>query len=455
MSRSMQVAAAVAAALGVSGVALAAPPSLSAAASTTNVLYVAGSSAAKSGIIGALQANLCGGIANALTVSSGNTNTNFFAVSCTVASSSGLSIAGQVATVYYRDEGGSVVGALPIVSGQPVEQLNLGAGSALITCANASTCTANVTGSSASNGLNDSFGGAVAKQTVQLGITDLEPAVFVGAGDNYPSAYSTSVYGTASASQMAALSTTSSPLFQQVFALFVNVNSSAFGATKPTTLNIPKAALTNVLQGFVGDWSSVTTTSGTAVASSSLPVTIVNRESGSGSRAGASIYFTGDECSPSATTIADTAGPSGDFFSTGNVLTQANLVAGSVTYASIDNFNSTTLPNLVMVSIDGIFPSNINAANGQYDYWFEATAVPNPKATGVAATLSSWLIGELQAEATAPHTDDVNAIPGLSTNNPALPITSTANTLSSGGPTIYVNQFTRGGSSCNTPLDAL
>ena len=86
MSRSMQVAAAVAAALGVSGVALAAPPSLSAAATTTNVLYIAGSSAAKSGIIGALQNDLCGGIGNALTISSGNTNTNFFAVSCTVAS---------------------------------------------------------------------------------------------------------------------------------------------------------------------------------------------------------------------------------------------------------------------------------------------------------------------------------------------------------------------------------
>jgi hypothetical protein len=255
---------------------------------------------------------------------------------------------------------------------------------------------------------------------------------------------------------MAVLSSSSSPLFQQVFALFVNVNSSAFGTTKPTTLNIPKAALTNVLQGFVSDWSNVSTTSGTAVASSSQSVTLVNREAGSGSRTGAAIYFTGDECNPSATTISDPAGATGDFFSTGNVLAAANLTAGAVTYASIDNFSTTTYPNLVMVSINGIFPSNINAANGQYDYWFEATAVPNPNvASGsVASQVSTWLIGELQAEATAPHTDDILAIPGISTNNAALPVTSTASTLSTGS-TIYVNQFTRGGLSCSTPLDAL
>jgi hypothetical protein len=452
MSRSTQVTAAVAAALGVSGVALAAPPSLSLAATSAYVLYIAGSSAAKNGIISVLQTDLCGGAANALTISSANNNTNFFAVSCVLGPNVGL--AGAVGTVYYRDEGDSAVGTLPIVTQKPINQLNL-SNTAQIVCVNASTCTANVTGSSAANGLDDSFGGAVAKQVVQLGITDLEPAVFVG--DNYPSAYSTSVYGSASPSQMAVLSSNTSPLFQQVFALFVNVNSSAFGTTKPTTLNIPKAALTNVLQGSVTDWSDVSTTGGTAVARSSQSVTIVNSESGSGTRAGASIYFTGDECNPSATTIADPAGPSGDYFSTSNALAAANLIPGAVTYASIDNLNVATYPNLVMVSIDGIFPSNINAANGQYDYWFEATAVQNPNVTvgGPANHLSFWLIGELQAEATAPHTDDILGIPGISTNNAALPVINTANTLSTGGSTIYVNQFTRGGSSCNTPLDGV
>jgi hypothetical protein len=455
MSRSMQIAVAVAAALGASGAAFATPPTLAQAASAPVTLYVAGSSAAKNGIINALQLNLCGGTANALTISSGNTNTNFFAVSCAVASSTGLSFAGQIATVYYRDEGGSVVGALPIVSKQPINQLNL-SDTTNVPCPTGSTaCTATVGGSSASNGTTDTFSGAVVKKAVQLGITDLEPAVFVGAGDNYPSAYSTAVFGKATPAQMASLSSTSQPLFQQVFGLFVNVNSTAFGTTKPTSLNISKAALTNILQGAVGDWSQVSDINGNQVASSSLAVTIQNRESGSGSRAGAAIYFTGDECNASAVTVSDPAGAGGDFFSTGNVLTAANGTAGSITYASIDNFSTSSLPNLVLVNIDGVAPSNLNAATGQYDYWFEATAVPSPTLTGNSATLSTWLIGELQTEATAPHLTDVNAIPLLSTNNPALPVSSTANTLPTGGVPIYVNQFTRGGSSCNTPSDDL
>lgn len=452
MSRSMQIAAAVAAALGASSAVLAAPPALSTAAAAPVSLYVAGSSAAKNGILAALQTNLCGGAANALTLSSTG-NTNFFAVSCTVAASTGLSFAGQVATVYYRDEGGSVVGALPIVSSKTIAQLNLSDTTNIPSCASGATaCAPTVGGSSASNGTTDTFTGAVTKKAVQLGITDLEPAVFVGAGDNYPSAYSASVFGTASPAQMSALSGTSQPLFQQVFGVFVNVSGGAFGSPLPTSLSISKAALTNVLQGNVTDWNQVSNTAGSAVATASDPIVLVNRESGSGSRASAAIYFTGDECSASAATIADPAGAAGDFFSTGNVLAAANTTTGGVTYASIDNFSTTTYPNLALVAINGIAPSNLNAATGQYDYWFEATAVPAPSLSGNSLALANFIISALQTEATAPHLVDVLAIPGLSTNNAALPVSGTA---SSGAATIYVNQFTRGGSSCNTPLDAL
>jgi ABC-type phosphate transport system substrate-binding protein len=247
-----------------------------------------------------------------------------------------------------------------------------------------------------------------------------------------------------------------SPLFQQVFGVFVNVSGGLFGTTQPTSLNIPKAVLTNLFQANVTDWSQASNTLGNALASGSETVHIVNREAGSGSRAGASIYFTGYECSASASDIADPAGATGDFFSTGNVLAAANTTVGGITYASIDNFSTTTYPNLALVAIDGIVPSNLNAAAGQYDYWFESTAIPASGLSTSSAALSSWLIGELQDINTEPHLIDVNAIPGNSSNDtPALPVSGTANTLPTGGQAIYVNQFTRAGSSCNTPLDAL
>ena len=447
MRPSMQIATAVAAALSAaSGLAVAAPPTLAQAAAAPNTLYIAGSSAAKPGILKALQINLCGGATNALTINSTG-NTNFTAVSCTP------TLAGApagVTTVYYRTEGGSVVGALPIVTGKAIATLDLTNAGGTIACT-ATTCTAPVTGSSAANGISDTFTGNVVKHTVQLGITDVEPGALTG--NNYPSAYQTSAYGKATTSQMQGLAYQT--LFGQAFGVFVNTNSAAFSASEknngatPGVLNISKAALTNVLQGNVTNWNSVPDTSGNAVAGSQA-ITIVNREQGSGSRASVDMFFTGDGCQSGATPIKE-VNPTSDFFSTGNVLTAANTTPGSVTYASIDNFNTTTFPNLVLVNVDGISPSNLTAASGQYGLWYEATAVLSPTLSGNSLALANIIIGVLQDIASEPHLVDVIAIPGNSNNTAALPVSSTAD----GSPAIYVNAYTRAGVSCAAPSSAL
>jgi hypothetical protein len=143
--------------------------------------------------------------------------------------------------------------------------------------------------------------------------------------------------------------------------------------------------------------------------------------------------------------------PTGDFFSTGNVLTAANSTPGAVTYASIDNFNTTNFPNLVLVNIDGVTPSNLTAASGQYGFWYEATAVLSPSLSGGSLDLANSIIGVLQDIASEPHLVDVIAIPGNANNTPALPVSSTAN----GSPAIYVNAFTRAGASCSPPGSVL
>jgi hypothetical protein len=458
MRSSFQVAAAVAAVLGASsGVALAAPPGAAAAAAAPIKLYLAGSSAARSALIGALQVNLCSGAANATTFASTG-NGNFFAISCNASTTNLPSFGGALTTVYYRVEGGSVVGALPLVSNAAIFTLNLADAGLVAACpAGTAACAPAVTGTSGTNGISDTFTGAVVKHVVELGITDVEPAVLVG--DNYPSAYLPSAFGTASTSQMAALSANAVPLFDQVFGIFVNTNSAVFSAsekntsTVPGVLNLSKAVITNLLQGNSGDWSTVPDTSGNAVASSSLGVTIDNREAGSGTRTGASIYFTGDECSPTATSISDPAGATNDSFSTGDVLNKANATPGAITYASIDNFSLTGHPNLVLVNVNGITPTNLAAATGQYDFWFEATAIKNPHVTFTSNqnTLVSFIETAVQTEATAPHAVDVLVIPGQSTNNASLPVSGTAN----GSPAIYVNPMTRATVSCNTPISAL
>jgi hypothetical protein len=447
MNSNTKLAAAIAAVLASagSGYAVAAVPTLAQANSAPVQLIMAGSSAAKPAVLSALQTNLCGGASNALTVISAP-NGNFLAVSCFPSSTTGLAFANgtTAVTVKYRFEGGSVTGALPIVSGKPISTLDLNSAStnySPASCASVALCTATVTGTSGTNGIDDSFAGAVVKAGVQFGITDVEPGALIL--DNYPSAYLTSVYGTATAGQLGALA--HNPLFDQVFGIFVN--KSTFSNTAP---NLSKAMITNLLQGNVIDWTHVEDVNGSAISTTATPVAIVNREAGSGSRTSAAIYFTGDECVTGASSISDIPGGTSDFFSTGDVLAKANTTAGAITYASIDNLNTTKYPNLVLVGINGITPSNLAAAQGQYDFWFEATDVYSPTLTGNPLLVAQYLEGKAQAIATAPHLVDILAIPGASTNVAGLPA-ATAN----GSPVIYVNPFTRSLVSCATPFSGL
>ncbi len=324
MNGNTKIAAAVAAVLAsaASGAALAAPPTLAQAQNPSTVLYIAGSSAAKNAILAALEVDVCGAASNSLIFSS-TTNTNFFAVSCAPAASTGITGANgtNVFTMYYRAEGGSVVGALPIASGSPIAQLNLSAASC-----SGNQCTVAVSGNSAANGFNDTFGNTT-RRPVQLGVTDVEPTAFVG--DNYPTQYSPAVYGTANAASLAGL--TATPVFQQVFGIFVNTT----GLNAPISLS--KEAVAGLLNGNITDWSNVEDAATHArVASSTVPVKIINREAGSGSRTAASIYFLDDECNPNNTGVADNPSDT-NYFSTGNVLSAAGTTKGAITYASVDN----------------------------------------------------------------------------------------------------------------------
>jgi hypothetical protein len=449
MVRNLKVAAAVAAVLA-AGSAVAGQPTPASAAAPTVALYISGSSAAKNAILGALETNFCAGSYSAF---SSTTDKNFFAVSCTPAATQGVPSANgsNVFTIWYRAEGGSVTGALPLVSGSSINQLSLAGASG-----SAGTYTVSVPGSTATNGIDDSFASGVFKAPVQLGITDVEPGALIG--NNYPTAYKTSVYGKATAAQLAGLSATT--IFDQVFGIFVNTNSSAFSTaekagqgTATASLSLPMAVITNALQGNSTDWNNVPDMNGNAVASSSLPITIVNREQGSGSRTATDIFFTSDSCNKvSQSPIYESTAGTADYFSTGDVLAAANGIPGAITYASIDQAGS--YANLTLVAVDNVTPSNLNAAAGAYNDWFEATAVTGKNYSSLSTDqkgLITYLTNAFQQEATAPGATDILVNPNY--NTAALPVSSTAVTNS--GKVIYVNPFFRNGVSCNEPTSAL
>jgi PBP superfamily domain len=446
-----QIAAAIAAILGTAAGSAALAQSVTTptqAAAPSVALYIAGSSAAAKGVLASLETDLCG---NAYLLFESTSNKNFFAVSCIPAAGKAGANGTDPYTVWYRDEGGSVVGALPIASGYAPKQLDLTALTACIT----NPCIPTITGSSTANGVDDSFTGALVGHTVDFGILDVEPAVFgLASKHNYPNAYSTTVWGAPALSTIGGLP--SGTLFDEIYGIFVNNTSLTEGGSAVSTANplkLSKQMVAKILDHTVTNWSTVTDITGNPVASSSVPVVIVNREQGSGSRAATDLLITGDSCQTQGLVLSEQniAGKSPvnvDYFATGDVLGAANTITGAITYATIDQSASA----LSIVSLNGIAPSPLAAATGQYDFWVEATYVQNPNTTFVAlqTSLINFLVSDLQTVGTTPHLVDVDAIPNSHNTASATFVANTA-VAGLGGATIYINPFTRSGVTCNPP----
>jgi hypothetical protein len=428
------------------GTAYAAVPTLAQAITATTAgdyVVIAGSSAAQTAVGNAIGVDLCGGTANELTISSTG-NKNFFAYSCSLAHAVGSIASGTIVTFYYRSEGGSVVGALPIATGYHPKRLNLSDASCT---ASGSTGTCAVTGTTATNGPGDSWTGAVTPDAVMLGITDVEPAQLTGL--DYPSNYTPGVWGTATASEMAGLA--KAVIIQQVFGLAVNTSGMTLNSANNGAVNLSRESAANILSGNYSDWAHVPDAlTGNPITTNSPSIVHVDREPGSGTRTATNIYFLGYQCG-TANAIISGSGETLNY-STSDELTLANNTPGSISYASIDNLlppKNTAYTNLVLATLNGVVPSTLAAAAGQYDFWYEATALNNPANTGASAALASYLVDGttgMGAIAYAPSQKDINVVPNLYGNTGTVPLTQGTQSYA-----VYVNPYHRSGDSCNVP----
>lgn len=451
------------------------------AATATEKLFIAGSSAAQTGLLAQIAANVFGGIGNPLilngTNSSANSVTNFKAIcGTTVSGATAYGFGSGVnAIIYYRAEGGSVAGALPIAAGSnppanttatgvtkklqflSVSGANTSGLCAAVVAATATTpatATCNIAGTSSANGTNDSFGPTGLQNAfVDLGVTDVEPGLLGTV--NYPTAYTTSVYGKVSASQLGGLSTV--PAFSQAFGFFVN--TSGFGATAPT-LDLSSDTVRAIFNGTYTDWSAVPTTSGKPASTVGQAIKIVNRENGSGSKASTQAYLYNYGCVGGPASGANvTTAPLTDGWATKEVLVTVGANPGAITYASIDNAGS--VANTTLANLDGLVPTNLLASTDSYHFWVESFFVPNNAAAtanqdshGTATNVINAIStnGAFVNQAGAPHNAQIGIIPGSGTTNGGTGgnVVGTADT-GANGKTIYINAFTRGGSTCAAP----
>jgi hypothetical protein len=433
------IAASIAVAM-VSGQVNATVPTLLQAGAPTASLVMAGSPAVVRTLSNAIENQLCGGAANTLIANSVGGTTEFLAFSCFTATAINGIPVNTLITIYYRAEGGSAMGVLPIASGKQIKRLDLRDTTDCTVSGNAATCF--VLGTTTTSGTTDSWTGAVVADTVQLGFTDVEPAQMTSA--DFPANYSAALFGTLTPSQLKALVTMR--LFDQVFGLVVNKSGQAF-----STVNLSKSSAANILSGNFSDWHNVPDAiTGNAISSVPSKINLLNRELGSGPRIAANIFFLGYQCG-TANSIPRRAGEL-LYTTVGSQLTVANNTPGSIAYTSIDQIlnpvNGTKYTNLVLATIDGVTPSSLAAATGRYEFWYEATLIPAVGVSGSSSSLSTFLQSDLPKLATAPAAPDILVISGIGGNFPTVPPSSNGLT---GTSQIFVNPYTRSGNSCNVP----
>jgi hypothetical protein len=497
--RNHKLNAAISAALGLGGL-MAAPivhgqtVATCATAETTAAtpkLYIAGSSAAQTGFFSGLATSVFGGFGNMLlfngTNSTGNSVTNFQAYCGTPVSGNPLNLpTSGIALIYYRAEGGSISGALPIAAGsnppanttgtgvtKQLQQLSINSVSSNSLCAASVTpattttpmeITCSIAGTSSANGATDSFGPTGLQEAyVDIGITDVEPGL-LGATVNYPTAYATSVYGSVTAANLAGLTTT--PAFSQTFGFFIN--NSAF--TGGAVLDFSADTYRNIWAKNYTNWDQVPTSSGALASTTSVPIVLINREQGSGSRAAANVFLQSAGCAGGGNGVPKTTSGSTDGWATKEVLVEVGATSGAIGYASIDNSGKVTNANLA--NLNGLNPTppngNLEAAAGEYPFWYEAKYVQNAAAAGLnggagqdgngTATTVQTAIFTNQAlnspVANVPHWKQIGIIPGSGQVGGTGGVGSSGGNITGSGTTgtdgveIYINGFTRGGNSC-------
>jgi hypothetical protein len=496
--RNFKIDAAVGAALGL-GALIAAPlahaqtPSIAQCAgyeaiATTPKLYMGGSSAAQTGFFTNLATAVYGGFGNMLlfngTNSTGNSVTNFQAYCGSAISGNPLNLPVGPALIYYRAEGGSVTGALPIAAGSNPPTNTVGVGTTYklqelsiqsvnsnslcgaVTAATGSApaeVTCSIAGASSTNGTNDSFGPAGLQSTyIDIGITDVEPgllgAVSSATAGNYPTAYSTSVYGSVTGAQLSGLQAIRA--FSQTFGFFINNSNFTGGAaldfSADTYRNIWKRGYTN--------WENVPTSQGVPASTTSVPILLVNRENGSGSKAATQAFLYNYPCNTT-NSVAKTTSPNTDGWATKEVLVTVGASPGAITYASIDNAGKVS--TALLANMNGLTPSNLLTSTGAWPFWVESWYVENTNAAnlssgagqdgnGTAATVQAAIFSSYELNvpaANVPHNAQIGVIPGTGGGSAGTIPSTGGNVVASAtvdnGKTVYVNALTRSGNTCS------
>lgn len=139
--------------------------------------------------------------------------------------------------------------------------------------------------------------------------------------------------------------------------------------------NLTTAQLQGIYSGKITNWKQV--------GGNDLPITVISRASGSGTRNTFEKYILG-------TTEAITGASHITASSSGDVATNIAKKSGAIAY---DTVHFATVNSLVTVSIDGATPTQANVASNAYKFWNIEHMYTKGPATGLAASFINYVKG--------------------------------------------------------------
>jgi PBP superfamily domain len=444
-----KVALAVAAALGTGSVLAATNPNY------TLSVNIAGSSAMRDATIAEFTNVLCqsGTVAGPFVSSQGTPapgeNPDFRALTCTLQNNLGVGT-NTVVAMYYRSEGGSVFGIFgnpSLNSGTPlpINRLNIGpAGGAQPASFAVFETVAQLQA--------DTQTGAVIKDTVDLGVSDVEPQALIG--ENYGSEYTFIPFGAPSKTTLEAVPNFGAVVGEVYAPIVSNTGGSAGFANSSgsSTLSLTSQEIATIFSGGATDWSLIPSAVA-AGATAPAPITICRRDAGSGTQTVTSTHFLGTNCSSGGKAFATSATTPNVItnFATGDVLTCVKNNPGAIGLVTLQTAAKYTAAAATQVGVDGTLGTAISAAQGKYTYYGEAYFIKNTTVTGAKATLIAKIVSDLQSANNVPASPSVPNLVALPTHNtPFSPVTPLKT-----GQEIPIAIGTTGGNVCSPVLDVL
>jgi hypothetical protein len=376
--RNLKIAAAVAGVIA-AGSAFAWNPTVDSAPQVVSV--VGGSSAFEKGFALEMKNDFCTSDYTTWTSSS----SDFQAYSCTLGTGTLVPAAlqGSTAVVYYRGEGGSAVGAFSVLYQQAVSHLAISSGCALttgtVTPANYCCTVTNycfVTDSADS-------GSALQKEVIELGISDVEPAMFNG--ENLFT-IANSPFDTGTNGNDFSTGITVNQLALQGFTVQVNTAGTStdvntyFGSG---TGSLSMASISGILSGNLVNWNKVPKADGSGyISSTSAPITVCRRDVGSGTQVAASVVFNDATCN-----AAGRAWKASSPINNSSTAMKTCLNGGNNAIGILGGFGAAT--NAKPVLINGVTPNLVNAATGSYPYAKIMVSMTNDAAVAAGVSPSA------------------------------------------------------------------